>query len=559
MFMKKMSEQVVFNNELLEYNEISLHEIIEETMDVIEETEDLGSIGTWNYDGIEKICEEWYENRKETIEKWGDTRLSIEVEGFDTEMFEALIHEFCMKIQKGTGYTMNRENVSTEIFKLRFDEKRDDEINAIINEIFAFLSTDWNRENILNNKLTEINEYSYTWYFISEKIKVQKGEKISKILVKMLNYAVKNSKLSDEDKKIAYNDVEIISQNYSKLIEKFKQCNSRKTVYLSIDIRDFFRCSYGRDWSSCHTLGGEYGSGTISYTLNPKVAIAYVCEDGKILDWRQIVYMDEKQNIFVGSRQYKNDNQVYAKGVIEIIEKIYGEVFDLHDGYSMEDMQKYAQKLVSQNSRFAYNDIQLYSGISKHIWALVPKGFNPMKNDYERIDINHTHIYCIDCGEKLLEGKCGDNDWVHCYSCRGDDENCSYCEVCNEYHRHDYVTYVESVDKFVCDDCRNEYFSCCEICGEYHRDEDIVHIEKFDEYVCHDCFDKYFSYCEICGECHRNDYVPYVESIDGYVCHDCLIKYFAICRCCGDRYSITDMTYVENKGYVCTECKCKEH
>ena len=30
--MKKMSEQVVFNNELLEYNEISLHEVIEETI-----------------------------------------------------------------------------------------------------------------------------------------------------------------------------------------------------------------------------------------------------------------------------------------------------------------------------------------------------------------------------------------------------------------------------------------------------------------------------------------------------------------------------------------------
>ena len=232
-----------------------------------------------------------------------------------------------------------------------------------------------------------------------------------------------------------------------------------------------------------------------------------------------------KQNIFVGSRQYKNDNQVYAKGVIEIIEKIYGKVFDLHDGYSMENMQKYAQKLVSQNSRFAYNDIHLYSGISKHIWALVPKGFDPMKNDYERIDINHTHIYCIDCGEKLLGCNCVDNDWVHCHSCRGDDENCSYCEVCNEYHRNEDVTYVESVDMFVCYDCIDEYFSCCEICGEYHRNEDIIRIENSDEYVCHDCFEEYFSYCEICGECHSNDY----------------------------------MTYVENKGYVCTDCKCKEH
>ena len=543
MFMKKMSEQVVFNNELLEYNEVSLHEIIEETMDVIEETENLGSIGTWNYDGIEKITEEWCENRKETIEKWGDTRLSIEVEGFDVNMFEALMHEFCMKIQKGNGYTMNRENVSTEIFKFKTDEKRDDVINEVINEIFCFLKTEWNRENILNNKLIEICEYSYTWDFISTKIGVQKGEKISKILVKMLNYAVKNSKLSDEDKKIAYNDVEIISQNYSKLIEKFKQCNSRKTVYLSIDIRDFFRCSYGKDWSSCHRIGGEYGSGAISYTLNPKVAIAYVSEDGKNLDWRQIVYMDEKQNIFVGSRQYKNDNQVYAKGVIEIIEKIYGKVFDLHDGYSMEDMQKYAQKLVKSNSRFAYNDIHLYSGISKHIWALVPKGFDPMKNDYERIDINHTHIYCINCGEKLLDRDCGGNDWVHCDSCR---EGGYYCEYCGEYHSEDYMIYVESTGEYVCDYCLENYFERCEHCEEWYLRENMTYVECDNVYVCEDCLHDKYTYCECCNEWHPYDDVVFVESTDEYVCENCLDYYFAWCEGCSDYHRKEDLKYCEN-------------
>lgn len=437
MFMKKMSEQVVFNNELLKNNEVSLHEIIKETMDVIEETEDLGDIGTWTYNGIEKITEEWYENRKETIEKWGDTRLSIEVEGFDTDMFEALIHEFCMKIQKGNGYTMNRENVSTEIFKLRFDEKRDDVINNTINEMFGFLKTEWNRENILNNKLIEINEYSYTWDFISTKIGVQKGEKISKILVKMLNYAVKNSKLSDEDKKIAYNDVEIISQNYSKLIEKFKQCNSRKTVYLSIDIRDFFRCSYGKDWSSCHRLGGEFGSGAISYALNPKVAIAYVSEDGKNLDWRQIVYMDEKQNIFVGSRQYKNDNKTYSDGVVKILKTIYGDIFDEYNGYNEDeclDSQEYARKLTYRGSNFGYNDIHFYGGINRHIWSLVPKGFNIYEDKFEKIEINHTHIYCIDCGEKIYSGEY-DSDYVHCSNCR---EGGCYCEYCGDFHNEEY-------------------------------------------------------------------------------------------------------------------------
>ena len=209
----------------------------------------------------------------------------------------------------------------------------------------------------------------------------------------------------------------------------------------------------------------------------------------------------------------------------------------------MEDMQKYAQKLVKSNSRFAYNDIHLYSGISKHIWALVPKGFDPMKNDYERIDINHTHIYCINCGEKLLDRDCGGNDWVHCDSCR---EGGYYCEYCGEYHSEDYMIYVESTGEYVCDYCLENYFERCEHCEEWYLRENMTYVECDNVYVCEDCLHDKYTYCECCNEWHPYDDVVFVESTDEYVCENCLDYYFAWCEGCSDYHRKEDLKYCEN-------------
>ena len=546
--MKKMNEQLVVNDEFIknvELGEISLDELVDEVMYVIDTTEDLDDMGKWTTVGIGKICKEWYENRKEIIGKWKNTRLSTKVYGLDTIALDKMISSFCDNLVYGENFTMNRETVKNTIIKVQYGENRNDLVNDAIYDIKCLLQADWSRNNVLNNKIQDVNEYSHTWEKMKD-YRVTKGEKISKAIIKILKYAVKNNEqLNDDDKKIAYNEVEIISQNYSKLVEQFKQCNTEKTIYLSVDIRDFFRCSYGKNWYSCHRLGGEYGSGAISYTLNPRVAIAYASENGKELDWRQIVYMDVNQNIFIGSRQYKNDNKTYSDGVVKILKTIYGDIFDEYNGYNEDeclDSQEYARKLTYRGSKFGYNDIHLYGGINRHIWSLVPKGFNIYEDEFEKIEINHTHIYCIDCGEKIYSGEY-DNDYVHCSNCR---EGGYYCEYCGCFHNEEYMVYVDSINEYVCESCLENYFEMCEHCGEWYLKDNMTYVDCESFYVCEDCLHDNYTYCEYCGEWHSYDNMMYVESTDEYVCDDCLDYYFAWCEGCNDYHRKEDLKYCEN-------------
>ena len=546
--MKKMNEQLVVNDEFIknvELGEISLDELVYEIMDVIDTTEDLDDMGKWTTVGIGKICKEWYENRKEIIGKWKNTRLSTTVYGLDTIALDKMISSFCDNLVYGENFTMNRETVKNTIIKVQYGENRNDLVNDAIYDIKCLLQADWSRNNVLNNKIQDVNEYSHTWEKMKD-YRVTKGEKISKAIIKILKYAVKNNEqLNDDDKKIAYNEVEVISQNYSKLVEQFKQCNTEKTIYLSVDIRDFFRCSYGKNWYSCHRLGGEYGSGAISYTLNPRVAIAYASENGKELDWRQIVYMDVNQNIFIGSRQYKNDNKTYSDGVVKILKTIYGDIFDEYNGYNEDeclDSQEYARKLTYRGSKFGYNDIHLYGGINRHIWNLVPKGFNIYEDEFEKIEINHTHIYCIDCGEKIYSGEY-DNDYVHCSNCR---EGGYYCEYCGCFHNEEYMVYVDSINEYVCESCLENYFEMCEHCGEWYLKDNMTYVDCESFYVCEDCLYDNYIFCDYCGEWHPREDMIYVESTEESVCESCLDYYFAWCEGCNDYHRKEDLKYCEN-------------
>ena len=202
--MKKMSEQLVINDEFVknvELGETRLYELIYEVKNVIDTTEDLDGIGTWTTTGIGTITKEWFENRKETIKKWGNTRLSTKVYGLDTVALDKMIADFGKNLMYGENFTMNRETVKNTIIKVQYGENRNDLINDAIYDVKCLLEADWNRGNVLNNKLQDVNEYSYTWSKMKD-YRVTKGEKISKAIIKILKYAVKNNvHLNDDEKK----------------------------------------------------------------------------------------------------------------------------------------------------------------------------------------------------------------------------------------------------------------------------------------------------------------------------------------------------------------------
>lgn len=483
------------------YESIDLSTVVDDCMKVTDDT-------AYDYDGIitlegmESLVNEWFESREELVREWGATRLAIEVEGIDFQKVRGIVKEFAYKLVRGYNWTYKREEFTTTYLNT-WNEL----VSESLYNLIDWLRDERNTDNIVNNKLNTLTN-SIDENIILDATGLKKGVKVSKLILSYLNAIVnelyKDNKITSDLLKEYQKEIEIISQNYSKLIELFKQCNAKHTVYLSCDIRDFLRCSYGSNWKSCHRLGGEFGSGAISYILNPNVLIAYVSKDDATLDWREIVYVDFTQRLFVGSRQYKNSNPSFMKAVQSIILNQYGNDLELFDASNTDKVQKYAKKFIKfsyyENS-FAYNDIHLYDGIDAHIWILKPSDIEETK-----IDIQTSQIICLQCGE--------------------------------------YTDFIES-DVCTCRRCMGYEAYVCDICGEYHDEEDIQYIEYYDEnghecegYVCTECMSNEMFFCNHCQRYHHldNEYVI-VEGV-GIVCESCV------------RYNLATGDYVQ-----CDDCQ----
>lgn len=175
-----------------------------------------------------------------------------------------------------------------------------------------------------------------------------------------------------------------------------------------------------------------------------------------------------------------------------------------------------------------YKDYECYSNCN----LSVPKG----SENEECITVGHNPI-CIECGEehetqdninccssKTICADCGcviDNEyeaiWIdgspYCRNC------VHYCDCCGEYTRDD-TTYIDSEDRYVCDDCLSEYYEYCDDCGEYYNIENMTYVESEDEYYCQDCLENNFCTCERCREIFRNGVMT--EFDDEELCPGCL-------------------------------------
>ena len=483
--------------------------------------------GKITYEGMSKIVEEWYNARCSTIKKWNGTRLSIQTSGIDEQRVRELIAEFARMLATGEGYTMRGEEAQIEMFKIYNNYP---EISWRMESLVFWMRDRRNLTNILNNKLeTLLNSHDEN--NVLQMAKAQKGMKISKIIYKYLTNTLKSvSGLMSDEEARAYKEIDVICQNYSRIVELFKTCNATHTVYLSIDIRDFLRCSYGYDWKSCHRLGGEYGSGAISYILNKNVAMAYVDDtDNCHLDWRQIVYMDEREGLFIGSRQYKNENPTFAKATRQIIMAQYG----LTDELTCDEvgcMQDYAKSFISRNTYedFAYNDIWLWHGIDEQIWIV--KGEDTDTDTV--IDIQTDCIYCVTCGE-LMEYS--DSCAINCLDC---DDNRIECDCCNHTHSENEVYWIESINGYVCFECLETHFIYCRVCNEYVHVDEGVHVHGVGD-VCDYCT-RYglrtgeFVQCDNCLEVFKKGYDE-LEDVDGIVMCTVCRRHEDVQRCatCG--------------------------
>ena len=123
-----------------------LEVITEEALDIARETADCDLEGEINYEGISAIVEEWYENRKETIEKWGDTRIKMETNEPDKNAIRELLAEFAYRVSEGVGYTVARKRYNMEELCVIMSESRS--VCRALNAVRSLLTSSYTYESV---------------------------------------------------------------------------------------------------------------------------------------------------------------------------------------------------------------------------------------------------------------------------------------------------------------------------------------------------------------------------------------------------------------------------
>ena len=118
-------------------------------------------------------------------------------------------------------------------------------------------------------------------------------------------------------------------------------------------------------------------------------------------------------------------------------------------------------------------------------------------------------IHCCECGEELQEGAMyhiGSDDYI-CEDCR--DNYYSYCEDCEELVPDEEITAVDNNSRFVCSSCADYYYTCSHCGGlfsQYCIAADTYHIT-----LCTDCYEDHYFTCDDCDEIYHVDEAEYID------------------------------------------------
>lgn len=494
--------------------------------------------------GMTELAKEWYYAKKKFIEMMnGNTSVEMVVESdLDEDGIKEMLSDYARKIENGK-FTYKRE--SYELQQLKIGELHDF-ATFYFNQ---FMNTNVAVCTVSNNKITEgtLSSYSFVEMCQQLKIDVDKivGMKFTKFFIMLLKSFLEYGNFEDDT--VGKLEIEIVSQDFSQLVNTIKTSKRKQTVILSCALEDFISMSHGNNWHSCHNLGSDYGQGCIAYAMSPNVLIAYVknSHGNYLKSWRQVVYCDSDTGFAIGSRQYPNINEGATKGARNLWQKLYNKFHNGEDNTNgfvfSKKSEGLAEYLITDND-FAYVDIiklgEQDSRISGHVWSTWTK-----ENGKNVLNVCPSDVVCLECGE-LHDVQ--ENDSVTCIDCNGEKFYCECCE--NRFHEHD-LTWVDSVDGYVCDRCLERDFIWCDYCKDYHRDYDTTYVDSVGESVCDGCLANHFDYCEDCEEYFKPSEIISVNGGEKYVCEKCIDDY-EYCEDCGEYFT---SSYMADDNY-CKDC-----
>lgn len=429
-------------------------------------------------------------------------------------------------------------------------------INLIISVLRLIIDVYYDKEtNISEAEFIENIKKLIKNETIIKKISLRSGQKINKILNKIVSYFG-----LDNDKEY--------QKLFATMSDAVTPLKIERWTILSIHPADFLWMSHGTEWKSCHRLDGEYRAGTLSYACDKTSMVLYTV-DGSY----------PKEDIF---KQNKINRQIYCYDNFALLQsRLYPNYRDterieryrhtvqtimsicLQDNnfWVLNRKQEIIDQAVKSISDLHYPDYDcnIYKSTISYL-----KSHHKMPNNNNLIEIGSDGC-CLNCGGILYNSNtlscctnyfmceiCGqeisedDGHWIH---------GTFYCDDCAfycDYHHtmepnEDYFGTVEiqGCEQVICRDAEEE-LHVCEHCGGYMYDDDYIYLEGVG-IVCYSCEELYVQ-CKNCEEYHlieeNNEYDE-----ENY-CKSCFTELFSSCSKCDEIYLDEEL-----EDGICPSCR----
>lgn len=284
------------------------------------------------------------------------------------------------------------------------------------------------------------------------------------------------------------NEIIYWQQKASELIQK-----SKITGYLKFSIHplDFLTISENNhNWSSCHSLRGDYAGGNLEYLTDKITFIAYLASTSanteKIahLDnfqwnskkWRMLVYVSENQNLVFLGREYPFSNSrllhltqqfvtnrilndcdvcdLKWKHSFDRLSQSCGPKYEDHimPSFICGDTILQVRDLIEELNPLYYNDL-LYSSF---YLPIVRFGDN-FNKDEDYLEMGGKPI-CAFCGETIVNRTemllCDNCTFTHSYKLP---EGFIRCDHCNKVCEEEDSYWINSENLLLCPSCNEEY------------------------------------------------------------------------------------------------------
>ena len=381
---------------------------------------------------------------------------------------------------------------------------------------------------------------------ISENFRFRVGMKTTKIVRKIFEHhgwtKIMRTETDYSGNTVEYNAFE---REYAKFCDALCPIKVTRHTCISLNPLDFLLMSNGNSWHSCHDIGedgdsGCYSSGVISLMLDNHSFVFYTVDasfDGEDIELepklqRQLFAFHDNQ--LLQSRLYPQANDYGAKEIYTDIRNIVQKIVaDCCGKPNLWIKKKVTHNLVHTGNgatcyadwfNFDHPSVSVFKDCADETHEPIVMGAYPIciecgytHNETENINHCSGGMVCESCGRHISRD---DVHWV------GDDPYCgdcvTYCERCGNYELNDYATWIESEDRYICEYCRDEYYSRCEHCGDWYHNDDLTYVDSTERYVCEDCLDYTYYQCEDCEEYFpRKDMNEYVNPDTGEVCFYC--------------------------------------